>query len=136
MPIEVNNVAPLVQVCSMKKSIHFYRDLLGFTLTGTSQSTSDDPDDVGWAMLESGPACVMLNSACDPDNVAAASDSAASPGQQDICLYFGCPDVDAAYQHLVGQGLNPDPPQVAWYGMKQLYLTDPDGFGICFQWKE
>jgi glyoxylase I family protein len=28
-----------------------------------------------------------------------------------------------------------DPPKVAWYGMKQLSLTDPDGFGICFQWK-
>jgi glyoxylase I family protein len=28
------------------------------------------------------------------------------------------------------------PPRVAWYGMKQLYLTDPDGFEICFQWAE
>jgi hypothetical protein len=31
-------------------------------------------------------------------------------------------------------GLKLDPPKMAWYGMKQLYLTDPDGFGICFQW--
>jgi hypothetical protein len=21
------------------------------------------------------------------------------------------------------------------YGMKQLYVRDPDGFGLCFQWK-
>ena len=28
-----------------------------------------------------------------------------------------------------------NPPKVAWYGMKQLYLTDPDGYGLCFQWK-
>jgi glyoxylase I family protein len=43
--------------------------------------------------------------------------------------------VDAAYRHLVDKGLDVKPPQVAWYGMKQLYLTDPDGFGLCFQWK-
>jgi hypothetical protein len=24
---------------------------------------------------------------------------------------------------------------VAPYGMKQMYLHDPDGFGLCFQWK-
>jgi hypothetical protein len=25
-------------------------------------------------------------------------------------------------------------PKIAPYGMKQMYLTDPDGYGICFQW--
>jgi uncharacterized glyoxalase superfamily protein PhnB len=50
-------------------------------------------------------------------------------------LYFGCPDVDGAYRHLKAKGVAVDPPKVAWYGMKQLYLTDPDGFGICFQWR-
>lgn len=49
-------------------------------------------------------------------------------------LYFGCPEVDAAYQHLAAKGFNADPPKVTWCGMKQLYLKDPDGFGICFQW--
>jgi glyoxylase I family protein len=43
--------------------------------------------------------------------------------------------VDGAYQQLVAKGLAINPPKVAWYGMKQLYLTDPDGFGICFQWR-
>jgi hypothetical protein len=27
-----------------------------------------------------------------------------------------------------------DPPKVAPYGMKQLYVTDPDGYILCFQW--
>lgn len=25
-------------------------------------------------------------------------------------------------------------PKVTPYGMKQLWFTDPDGYGICFQW--
>jgi hypothetical protein len=53
----------------------------------------------------------------------------------DTCIYFGCPDVDAAYAYLRDKGVNLNPPKVAPYGMKQLYLHDPDGFGLCFQWR-
>jgi len=43
----------------------------------------------------------------------------------DTCIYFGCPDPDAAWRFLTDKGLHLKPPQVAHYGMKQLYLTDP-----------
>jgi len=135
MAIEVTGVAPMVQVFDMPKSIRFYRDLLGFAVAGKSDPKSDDPDDVNWVMLELGPATVMLNTAYDPEEVPEAPDAARWSGHQDTCVYFGCPDVDAAYAHLVAKGLDLAPPKVAWYGMKQLYLKDPDGFGICFQWK-
>ncbi len=135
MAIEVTGVAPLVQVFDMAKSIRFYRDVLGFEVTGRAKAKSDNPDDVDWCMLELGPATIMLNTAYDPDDVPAAPDAARWDGHQDTCLYFGCQDVDAAYRHLVEKGVNVEPPKVAWYGMKQLCLKDPDGFGICFQWK-
>ena len=134
MPIQVQGVAPLVQVFDMPRSIRFYRDLLGFTVTSKSKANSDNPDDVGWAMLQLGDATIMLNTAYDPDDVPAEPDAARWSGHQDTGLFFGCPDVDGAYEHLVSKGLQVDPPKVAWYGMKQLSLNDPDGFGICFQW--
>jgi hypothetical protein len=37
------------------------------------------------------------------------------------------------YAHLTALGLIVSPPRVAPYGMKQLYLTDPDGYEICLQ---
>jgi len=135
MAIEVTGVAPLVQVFDMPRSIRFYRDALGFKVTGKSEPMSDDPDDVNWVMLELGPATVMLNTAYDPEDVPDAPDAERWSGHQDTCVYFGCPDVDAAYEHLAARGLDLAPPKVARYGMKQLYLKDPDGFGICFQWK-
>jgi glyoxylase I family protein len=54
---------------------------------------------------------------------------------EDTSIYFGCPNVDAAYTYLREKGLKLDPPKVAPYGMKQLYLHDPDGFALCFQWR-
>jgi glyoxylase I family protein len=49
-------------------------------------------------------------------------------------LFFACPDPEAAYRHLLGRGVAIDEPRVSQYGMKQLWLTDPDGFRLCFQW--
>jgi uncharacterized glyoxalase superfamily protein PhnB len=44
--------------------------------------------------------------------------------------------VDSAYAELLARGVEIQrPPKVAPYGMKQVYLQDPDGFGLCFQWK-
>ena len=35
MPIEVQGVAPMVQVFDMPRSLRFYRDVLGFMVTGS-----------------------------------------------------------------------------------------------------
>jgi uncharacterized glyoxalase superfamily protein PhnB len=41
--------------------------------------------------------------------------------------------VDGAYEHLRSKGLEVKPPKVAPYGMKQLNVSDPDGYALCFQ---
>ena len=135
MGIEVRGLAPLLQVFHMPTAIRFYRDVLGFEITGKSDAMSDDPDDVNWVMLQSNDAVVMLNTAYDPDDTPKAPDAARWSGHQDTGLFIGCPDVDSAYEFLKSKGVNCAPPRVAWYGMKQLYIKDPDGFGICFQWR-
>lgn len=133
--IEVQGLAPLLGVFDMPRSIRFYRDVLGFKIAGSSGPLSDDPDDVNWVMLRLNGTTVMLNTAYDPDDVPDQPEAGRWSGHQDTCLYFGCPDVEAAYAFLLSRGLELEPPKVAWYGMKQLYLKDPDGFSLCFQWQ-
>jgi glyoxylase I family protein len=41
---------------------------------------------------------------------------------------------NAAYDYLRACGVAAKEPSVAPYGMKQPYLTDPDGYSLCFQW--
>ncbi|HXW90155.1 MAG TPA: hypothetical protein VEK33_06375 [Terriglobales bacterium] len=43
--------------------------------------------------------------------------------------------MDGVYAHLRTKGIDMKEPKVAPYGMRQLYVRDPDGYGICFQWK-
>ena len=64
-----------------------------------------------------------------------APEQARIAAHSDVCLYFGCADVDAAYRHLRAKGIDVKTPTVAPYGMKQLYVLDPDGYNLCFQWE-
>jgi len=128
--ITIRGLAPLLEVFDMPTSIHFYRDLLGFDLI----STSHPGDRFDWALLRLNGVDLMLNTAYEEDQRPPAPDPARIAAHFDTALFFGCPDVDAAFQHLRTQGLDMEAPVVAPYGMKQLYVTDPDGFRLCFQW--
>jgi catechol 2,3-dioxygenase-like lactoylglutathione lyase family enzyme len=134
MAIEVRGVCPLVQVYDMPTSVKFYRDKLGFEVVSTSPVLG--PDRFHWALLRLGGAEVMLNTAYEFDNERPVpADRARVAAHGDTGLFFGCRDVDAAYEELRDKGVTVKPPTVARYGMKQLYLKDPDGYGLCFQWR-
>jgi len=132
LSIDIRGLAPLLQVFDMPVSIAFYRDVLGFQIIGSDGKPVPHND---WVLLELNGAQLMLNTAYEADDRPAAPDAARIAAHRDTCIYFGCPDVDAAYQWLRDKGVQLKPPKIAPYGMKQLYLPDPDGYNLCFQWR-
>jgi glyoxylase I family protein len=130
--IDARGMAPLLQVFDMPASIDFYCQKLGFEIVSSDGKPAPDID---WVLLKLNGVELMLNTAYEKANRPAKPDPARVSAHEDTTLYFGCPDVDAVYQHLLAAGVNAKPPKVAWYGMKQLYITDPDGYLLCFQWK-
>ena len=131
MSIDVRGVCVLLQVFDMPTSVRFYRDVLGFEVVQTSVREGDQFD---WGLLRLGEATLMLNTAYEQEYRPAQPDMSVVAAHRDTCLYFGCPDVDGAYRHLLAHGVDVKEPKVAPYGMKQLYVSDPDGYGLCFQW--
>lgn len=131
MSIEVRRVCTLLQVFDMPTSVRFYRDVLGFEIVQTSPREGDRFD---WGLLRLNNAEVMLNTAYEQEYRPAQPESVRVAAHGDTCLYLGCPDVDAAYRHLRAHGIDVAEPKVAPYGIKQLYLHDPDGYSLCFQW--
>jgi glyoxylase I family protein len=129
--IDVRGMAPLLQVFDMPTSIAFYRDTLGFEVVTTSKPGGEHFD---WALLRLNGVELMLNTAYEEDARPPAPDPARIAAHDDTCLYFGCPDVDSAYAFLRARGVATKEPKVAPYGMRQLYVSDPDGFSLCFQW--
>lgn len=134
MTVDVRGICPLLQVYDMPTSVRFYRDALGFEVLATSPNLGDG-DRFHWCLLRLSGSELMLNTAyeCD-DERPVPPDPVRAAAHQDTCIYFGAPDVDAVYEELRTKGLRVRPPNVAPYGMKQLHLRDPDGYGLCFQW--
>jgi catechol 2,3-dioxygenase-like lactoylglutathione lyase family enzyme len=134
MSIDIRGLTPLLQVFDMPTSIAFYRDVLGFEVGGTSSPSPEDRYD--WAALSHGGTWIMLNTAYEADQRPPAPDPARIAAHEDTGLFFRCADVDGAYDYLRSRGVEAEPPTTAPYGMRQLYLKDPDGYTLCFQWPD
>ncbi len=135
MPLAIRGVCPLLFVFDMPTSLAFYRDLLGFRIVQAAPPNADG-DRFGWAWLRHGDDTeLMLNTCYDSDAERPTTpDVARVAAHGDTALYIGCPDVDGAYRHLRASHLDVAAPTVTPYGMRQLHVTDPDGFALCFQW--
>jgi len=131
MAIEVRGLAPLLQVFDMPTSMRFYRDQLGFEVVASDNNPADQFD---WVMLRLNDAQLMLNTAYEADERPQASDPARISSHGDTAIYFGCPDVDAAYEHLRSKGVEVQKPKITHYGFKAVSFRDPDGYCVCFQW--
>lgn len=130
MSIEVRGVCTLLQVFDMPTSVRFYRDVLGFEVVQTSERDGDQFD---WGLLRLNDAELMLNTAYEQEHRPAQRELARVAAHADTCLFFGCPDVDAVYHHLRTHAIDVKEPSTAPYGMKQLFVHDPDGYELCFQ---
>ena len=119
----VRQLWPLLSVRDINRSLQFYRDQLGFALVG-DDGTPDDP--MSWCRLERGGSSIMLQQRVEQ------SDREASWGRG-VCFYFICDDVDAMFAELSARGLQLEAPRLAYYGMKQLFVPEPDGYQICFE---
>lgn len=130
MSITITGLTPMFEVFDMPTSLKFYCDVLGFEIV----SSSSPPPNCGWAMVKKDGHLLMFNTMYDPDGERPDKpDAARAAAHGDASIYFGCADADAIYDALRTKGLDVGPPAVAYYGMKQLYLKDPDGYVLCFQ---
>jgi glyoxylase I family protein len=135
--IDLRGVCLLLQVFDMPLSVRFYCELLGFAISDRSKTYAleNGVELFHWALLRRGEMEIMLNTAYDEGERPAAPDPKRVASHGDTALFFGCPDVDAAYEQVKNYGVACASPNTAWYGMRQLSFRDPDGYGITLQWR-
>jgi len=124
MPIEVDELTPLLEVFDLPTSLAFYREVLGFTLLATN--------DLGWCVVGLGETRLMLNTAYEQDERPDAPDPARMRGHKDVTLYFSTPDPDRVYTELRERGYAVSEPTTTDYGMRQFTIQDPDGYNLSF----
>ena len=127
-------IVPNLMVADMARSLAFYRDLLGLTLAfavaaDRSLLSETDGTDAVFTTLDWDGAQLMLQ-------------TAASLAEELPAMAAGLPDRPGGTIYL--RGFDPDKvlpllpaetivkgPFTQWYGMRELYLRDPDGHILC-----
>jgi catechol 2,3-dioxygenase-like lactoylglutathione lyase family enzyme len=126
MPSQINKLTTNIIVSDVERSVAFYRDLLGMTVT----MTVPDAPPLVFAILTSGSAELFLNAA-----ETAYEEYPAFRGQPiggSLTLFFEVTDIDDAYARLAPQVTVVMPFEKKWYGMTEFAFTDPDGYVITF----
>jgi uncharacterized glyoxalase superfamily protein PhnB len=119
---EIRELWPLLTVRDMERSLEFYQRTLAFDFADRAQADGK----IFWCRLKRGGSSLMLQQA-------EAEDGPMENLGRGVCFYFLCDDADVLHAELTGHGLTLPPPQTAYYGMRQVYLTDPDGYQLCFE---
>jgi glyoxylase I family protein len=114
----------------MPTSIAFYRDAPGFAVIAMSRPGPN----FDRALLSSNGVEIMLNTAYEAAQRPVHPDPARIAAHADTAIYLGWPEVDAACEYLRAKGVKTEKVQTAPYGIRQLYLLDPDGYRLCPQW--
>lgn len=124
-----------LMVADMVRSIAFYRDVIGMTVKMTvspdreTEFGANDGANVAFAILEWNGAELMLQTQHSLS--------------QELPIFAG-PTMPAPSTAIYVRGLHPDTvkdrvqhanivkgPFLQWYGMRELYLRDPDGHIVC-----
>lgn len=129
MQLNISGLCPLLQVFDMPTSVRFYRDVLGFEVV----SPVPEGDACDWVLLRLNGSELMLNTAYEAPERPPAPDALRVAAHADVILFFYCPDVEGACAYLRNKGVEVSDPVVREYGMKQISLSDPDGYRVCLQ---
>lgn len=126
-------LTPNLMVENVAQSVVFYRDLLGFELLMAVRderpfdglpAAGDKPLD--WAMVQRDQVAFMFqqrDSLSEEMPLLAGREIGAS-----LTLYIELDGVDALYASLQGKADIVKPPQTTFYGRRELYLRDCNGY--------
>ena len=120
--MNVTQTVPLLLVSQFETSLPFYRDGLGFQV---DREWSHE-NRLAWCWLTQGTASLMLQQAT-------AEDPPAASWGRGMTLYFLCDDASEAYRQFQERGIDASPPTETFYHMNQVFVSDPDGYRLCFE---
>ncbi len=115
----IRRIIPLIPVSNIQSSLKFYEDILGFHRV----SHATNGDKLYWCRLKRDGIQIMIEEGRKDFVVS----------EDPIKLCFITKDVDRVYSQLIANGLSIDEPCNASYGMRQIFIKDPDRHIIWFE---
>ena len=130
-----NSVSANLMVIDMVASLRFYHEILGATIAftvDTEQNTAMPGQigpDVVFASVHFGESELMLQERASLVADSPAFDSSTEPGAS-ITLFVRVDDVDEIVARLPDDTPIVKPLETTWYGMREIWVRDPDGYVV------
>jgi len=139
--MKFNKLTPNFSVSDVSKSVEFYQDILGFKLCMAVQAGSTtieekiDPEhEYAYAMVSKDDVCVMFLQSNDFNNdipeLANISQGAS------VLFYIDLEGIDELYEEIKSQVEITKDLETTWYGMREFYIKDCNGYILGFAEKE
>lgn len=130
MPYVTEKLTANLVVADVERSLAFYRDVLGFSVT----ATVPDAGPFVFAWVESGGVSVMLNAreAAEEEYPAFAG----RPVGGTLTLFVNVAGIRDAWTALKDRVTVVMPLETKWYGVTEFAFEDPDGYIITFAERE
>ncbi|NMH89615.1 VOC family protein [Flavivirga algicola] len=135
--MKVNKLTPNFEVKNIRKTVEFYQSVLGFILVmavpetqdGIEQSFTDDKEYIYALVSKDNVEMMFQKTESFKRDVLFAKDLSMSAS---VSFYMEIEGVDNFYKQIKSKGLNPTKLKTAWYGMREFYLTDNNGYILGF----
>jgi uncharacterized glyoxalase superfamily protein PhnB len=122
----VKKLTPNLVVSNVERSVAFYCDTLGFTLT----QKVPDQSPLVFATVQSGDVEIFLNA---PEPAIAEYPAFKSkPIGGTLTLFMEVDGIEVLHEALAGRVTVVMPLERKWYGVTEFAIVDPDGYVITF----
>jgi catechol 2,3-dioxygenase-like lactoylglutathione lyase family enzyme len=126
MPYELKKLTPNLIVSDVRRSLEFYRDVLGFAVA----VTVPEAEPFVFAIVQSGPVEIFLN-APEPAIVEYPAFKGRPIGGT-LTLFVEVANIALAHATLQDKVRIVMPLEHKWYGSTEFAFEDPDGYLITF----
>lgn len=132
-----NKLAPNFSVKDVKESVIFYQEMLGFKLeiavpegASSIENEIQDEKEYSTAMMKKDDVFVMLikHDRFEKDTKALQG----SPKGASVLFYIDVSGIDDLYSNLKGKVKIEKELETTWYGMREFYIRDCNGYVLGF----
>jgi len=132
-----NKLTPNFEVSNIRETVHFYQSVLGFNLTMAATENKDGIEqklesgkEYVYALLVKDKVEIMLQrSDSFKRDIALAEDHEIGAS---VSFYMEIEGLNELYSSIKGKIKNITEPKIAWYGMREFYIKDPNGYILGF----
>lgn len=135
--MKVSKLTPNFEVRDIKETVKFYQNTLGFTLVMAVPETQDKVDQ---SLVEGENYVYALVSKDNVELMFQRTDSFKEdikmskkfPMGASVSFYMEIEGLDNFYNGIKNQVDEKTEPKTTWYGMKEFYIKDPNGYILGF----